>query len=63
MNPSHVRWRIERLEVLLRTMSRREALEAVAAEERQRPWEQDPRPAPPPLPMGGHWGLNPQGTP
>lgn len=57
--PAYVRWRIERLEQLLRTTPRREALAIVAIEERTQPWLDDPRPAPPPLPWGGPYGLNP----
>lgn len=58
MTPAYIRWRCERIEQLLKTMGRREALEVINAEELEKPWEHDPRPAFP-LPMGGPHGLNP----
>ncbi|AQZ99359.1 hypothetical protein [Comamonas kerstersii] len=58
MTPAYIRWRCERIEQLLKTMGRREALEVIKAEELEKPWEHDPRPALP-LPMGGPHGLNP----
>lgn len=52
MTPTYTRWRIERLAELLQTQDRREALCTVAAEEIDKPWERDPRPAPHPLVQG-----------
>lgn len=55
MTPSYIRWRCERVDQLLKTgMLRLEILATIRQEELARPWERDPRPAPQPLPMGGH---------
>lgn len=59
MNSIYIRWRCERLEQLLGHMPRLEALAVVKQEEALQPWMHDPRPAPPPLPLGGPYGLNP----
>lgn len=56
MTPAEIRWRCERLAVLLQTQSRHSALVSLAAEARRTPWVHDPRPAPTPLPMGGYLG-------
>ena len=44
---------------MLRFHSRKSALEIIAGEALEKPWESDPRPAPKPLPLGGPHGLNP----
>lgn len=54
MTPSEVRWRIERLAVLLQIESRHTALITVAAEAHTAPWIHDLRPPPPPLTAGGY---------
>ena len=59
MTPAYIRWRCERIEQLLRFHSRKSALEIIAGEALEKPWESDPRPAPKPLPLGGPHGLNP----
>ena len=60
MTPAYILWRCERIEQLLKTMGRREALEVIKAEELEKPWEHDPRPAPSPLLRGDAWhGMNP----
>lgn len=57
MTPAYIRWRCERVDQLFAAdIPRREILETVRQEEIGRPWESDPRPAPPPLPMGGYFG-------
>ena len=52
MTTSEVRWRIERLAVLLQIESRLDALVIVAAEARNTPWAHDQRPPPKPLTAG-----------
>jgi hypothetical protein len=59
MTPAYIRWRCERLDQLLKIMSRRDALVTIRAEELDKPWERDPRPAPPPLPMGSYYNDRP----
>ena len=62
MNAKYIRWRCERVDQLLATETPRlELLAVIRQEELARPWEQDPRPNPRPLPMGdAHYGLNPK---
>lgn len=52
MTPSEVRWRIERLAVLLQFESRQDALVIVATEAHNTPWAHDLRPPPKPLTAG-----------
>lgn len=52
MNTLEVRWRIERMAMLLRTESRMDAYLTVCAEAHNQPWLHDPRPAPAPI-IGG----------
>jgi len=59
MNSKYIRWRIERMDQLLKDTPRLEALAVIRQEETARPWEKDPRPAPPPLPMGGYYTHQP----
>lgn len=60
MNAKYIRWRCERITELLNAGTPRlEALAIVRQEEAKCPWEQDPRPAPPPLPMGGYYTHQP----
>lgn len=56
MSPAEIRWRCERLAVLLAHTSRLESVATVAAEARAQPWLGDPRPPPNPLPAGAYWG-------
>lgn len=56
MTPSEIRWRCERLAVLLQFESRHTALITVAAEAHASPWIHDTRPPPPPLTAGGYFG-------
>ncbi|MDR2327859.1 MAG: hypothetical protein LBE51_20960 [Acidovorax sp.] len=56
MSPAEIRWRCERLAVLLARASRVEALVTVATEARTQPWLDDPRPPPPSIPSGSYWG-------
>lgn len=55
MTAAEIRWRCERLAVLLETQSRHEALANAEMEARQRPWLADPRPVPAMEP-GGYVG-------
>ena len=59
MTPAYIRWRCERLAVLLQIESRLDALVIVAAEALNKPWIDDPRPAPLPLAAGGYFGACP----
>ena len=60
MSPAYIRWRCERVDQLLaQDVPRLEILAIIRQEEAARPWEQDPRPAPPPLPMGGYHSNQP----
>lgn len=59
MTPAYIRWRIERLDQLLAAMPRLDALGVIRAEELSKPWERDPRPAPPPLPMSSYYNDRP----
>ena len=60
MTPSYIRWRCERVDQLLGSgLSRSDTLATIRAEELSKPWERDPRPAPPPLPMGGYHSHQP----
>lgn len=56
MTPYEIRWRCERLAVLLQFESRHTALITVAAEAHSAPWIHDTRPPPPPLTAGGYFG-------
>lgn len=55
MTPSEIRWRCERLEQLLQTQSRHEALANTEIEARRQPWLADTRPCVP-MGMGGYVG-------
>lgn len=59
---AYIRWRCERIDQLFAEgVPRLEALATIRQEELLHPWERDPRPAPPPMPMGdAYYGLNPQ---
>lgn len=46
MDAAEIRWRCERLAVLLETQGRHEALANAEMEARRQPWLADPRPAP-----------------
>ena len=60
MNSKYIRWRCERVnELLAKEITRLEILATIREEEQTRPWEKDPRPAPPPLPMGGYYSHQP----
>lgn len=52
MTAAEIRWRCERLAVLLQTQSRREALLSAEVEAQSMPWLADPRPAIPMAPGG-----------
>ena len=52
MSTAEIRWRCERIAVLLQTCHRLEALTQMAVEARRAPWQGDPRPNPAPLSMG-----------
>lgn len=45
MTAAEIRWRCERLAVLLETQTRHEALANAEIEARRQPWLADPRPA------------------
>jgi len=45
MTPAEIRWRCERLEQLLQTESRADALASAEIEARSMPWLEDDRPA------------------
>ena len=54
------RWCCERVDQLLaQEMPRLEILATIRQEEPFTPWKSDPRPAPPPLPMGGYYTHQP----
>lgn len=55
MTPAEIRWRCERLAILLQTQSRREALLSAEIEAQGKPWLDDPRPTPSMEP-GGYVG-------
>jgi len=60
MSAAYIRWRCERIAELLNAGTPRlEALAIARQEEVDHPWENDPRPAPPPLPMGGYYSHQP----
>lgn len=60
MTVAYIRWRCERVDQLLaQDVPRLEILAIIRQEEPARPWEQDPRTAPPPLPMGGYYSHQP----
>lgn len=52
MSTAEIRWRCERIAVLLQTCARREALTQLAAEAHRAPWLADTCPAPAPLARG-----------
>lgn len=56
MTPAEIRWRCERLAVLLAHAHRLDALATVAAEARAQPWLDEQRPPPPSIPPGTYWG-------
>lgn len=56
MSPAEIRWRCERLAVLLTHAHRLDALATVAAEARAQPWLDEQRPPPPSIPPGTYWG-------
>lgn len=55
MTAAEIRWRCERLAVLLETHGRHEALANAEIEARRQPWLTDPRPAPS-MEAGGYVG-------
>lgn len=55
MTAAEIRWRCERLAVLLETQGRHEALANAEVEARRQPWLADPRPAPT-IEAGGYVG-------
>ena len=60
MTGAYIRWRCERVDQLLAAeIPRLEILAVIRQEEAARPWEKDPRPTPPPLPMGGYYTHQP----
>ena len=52
MGAAEIRWRCERIAVLLQTNARLDALTQLAVEARRAPWLEDPRPPPAPLLRG-----------
>jgi hypothetical protein len=56
VSPAEIRWRCERLAVLLAHATRLDALVTVAAEARAQPWLDDQRPPPPSFHSGTYWG-------